>query len=911
MQNRTRRNSLRRIFLAALLLVYATSGLVLAILIPRQLRGGKEQWYGGMTAMASLQAQLIEESISRHLGEVSVLCNVRSVMQVASRDPQATNWTGPGPSPMERLIPLLNSTCTEFGLSGITVTDKDALPVLTLGAEPVTVPGLADHVASALSSRTAVFVDVFDDHGRQSVAYVAPVYLDNSVPAGALIATENPTLALFPLARLHVVVGKTIQSTIERKVQKDGQTYVEILWDYHNPPAASARTVYDQAAQVDRVAVDGGSWSGTFTSTDGIAHIGASAPVPSAGWGVVVNIDSSEALARERMTIWLEVILTTVAVPIILPAILLQTERSKRLATEEGARRLAQTNAEVERLNRIIRATRDINQLISHKMDIQEVLDRTCRNVLDVGDFQTSWIALCDGDKISVAARAGMTEIVPKTVIAISALERGRPCVYQALKTGKPVFVTTADRRMCTECVHYSECPSSEVFVGPLLAQGDVLGVLVLHSLNVRTIGSNEQDALIELAGDVAFAVASERVREQKEQAETALHQAEKMETVGQLAGGVAHDFNNLLTGIIGNVDLALENADDFPAIAQPLRDVSVAARRAAELTAKLLAFSRKAIINPSVIDMDHVIEEALALLSRSLPATISIRHVQHEEIWPVIVDAVQMTQVLLNLAINARDAMHGAGTLTIEAANRKIDADYVTEHPYAWPGDFVTILVKDTGEGMTDEVKAHIFEPFFTTKPTGKGTGLGLSMVFGAVKQAGGWIDIQSAPGTGTAVTVFLPRSHRVIASQDIETSNRPTDQGGTETVLVIDDDDVVRRLAKRVLERAGYTVVLANDGDEGLRKFREQTDGIDVVLSDLTMPGMTGAECLTQMLDARPDLPVVLSSGYSSDLAYQEFVQRPHTLLAFLGKPYKPEELLATIRHILDDAAASDTDN
>jgi len=883
----------------------------LAILIHHQLRSVREQWYSNTLTMASLQARLIDQSISRRLNEVSVLCRVRSVMQLASHDPQARTWTGPGPSPMERLIPLLNSTCTEFGLSGITVVDKDALPVLALGAEPIAVPELAGHVSSVLSSRAAVFVDVFDDHGRQSVAYIAPVFLDDGMPAGALVATENPTLSLFPLARLHASVEQTIRSTIERKVQKDGQAYVEILWGSHGLSAASSRTVYDQAAPVDRVAVGGGSWSGMFTSTDGIAHIGAGVSIPSAGWGIVVDIDSSEAFAGARTVIWLEVILTTVAAPVILAFILLQTERSKRLATEATARRLAQTNAEVERLNRIIRATRDINQLMSHKTDIQEVLDRTCRSVLDVGDFQTSWIALCDGDRISVAAKAGMTEIVPKTVVAVSTLERGRPCVYQALKTGKPVFVTTADRRICAECVHRDECPSSEVFVGPLLAQGDVLGVLVIHSLNVRAIGSTEQEALVELAGDVAFAVSSGRVREQKEQAEAALRQAEKMETVGQLAGGVAHDFNNLLTGIIGNVDLALESADDFPAIAQPLKDAGVAARRAAELTAKLLAFSRKAVVNPSVVDVDHVIREALALLSRSLPATISIQHVERDGMWPVVVDAMQMTQVLLNLAINARDAMHGTGTLTIEAANRKIDADYVMEHPYAWPGDFVAILVKDTGEGMTDEVKAHIFEPFFTTKPTGEGTGLGLAMVFGAVKQAGGWIDVQSAPGAGTTVAIFLPRSHRAIASQDAEPTDRSVAHGGTETVLVIDDDEAVRRLAKRVLEHAGYTVLLANDGDDGLRKFHEQTDGIDVVLSDLTMPGMTGVECLTRMLEARPELPIILSSGYSSDLTYQEFAQRSHGSLAFLGKPYKPEELLATLRQVLDDAVASDAGN
>ena len=184
MQHRARWSSFRHIFIVALLFIYASAGVTLAILIHHQLRSVREQWYSNTLTMASLQARLIDQSISRRLNEVSVLCRVRSVMQLASHDPQARTWTGPGPSPMERLIPLLNSTCTEFGLSGITVVDKDALPVLALGAEPIAVPELAGHVSSVLSSRAAVFVDVFDDHGRQSVAYIAPVFLDDGMPGG-------------------------------------------------------------------------------------------------------------------------------------------------------------------------------------------------------------------------------------------------------------------------------------------------------------------------------------------------------------------------------------------------------------------------------------------------------------------------------------------------------------------------------------------------------------------------------------------------------------------------------------------------------------------------------------------------------------------------------------------------------
>ena len=553
--------------------------------------------------------------------------------------------------------------------------------------------------------------------------------------------------------------------------------------------------------------------------------------------------------------------------------------------------------------------TREVNQLISHETDIQEVTTSVCRHVLGVGDFQTSWIAFCHDDAIAVAAKAGMTSIVPRTVIKVSELEHGRPCVFRALTMHEPVFVTTGDRAICAACEHRDNCPSSETFVGPLISQDEVLGVFVISSLTVHAVGSSERSALIELTDDVAFAVASQRVREQKMQAETALRQAQKMQAVGQLAGGVAHDFNNLLTGIIGNVDIALHQAGDNPVVARPLEDAGMAARKAAELTGKLLAFGRKAVVVPSSVDIDHLINDALVLLERSLPASMHIVRNEGAGTWPVKADASQMTQVLVNLAINARDAMHGKGTLTIEAANCTIGDDYLAAHSYAHTGDYVALLVRDTGEGMTDQVKAHLFEPFFTTKPSGQGTGLGLSMAYGAVKQAGGWIEIESVVGQGTAVTVFLPRSTEAV-TQPVESPRAPAAMPkGSETVLVVDDEEVVRTLAKRVLERFGYTVLTAVDGEDAMEQFRQRTDAIDLVISDLTMPGMTGVECLTAMREVRPDIAFVLSSGYSVDTAYQGLVQGPLASAGFIAKPYTPQDLLTTVRSTLDTAAAART--
>jgi signal transduction histidine kinase/CheY-like chemotaxis protein len=900
--------SLRRRIITTLLLAYLVLGVVLVLYIGRQMQDSKVHWQNTLSSIVMDQTNILSDAVTRRLSEISVLADVRSAVQLASHDPGAASWAGPGPSPEERLVPFLNVAYKDFGLSGVVLVDKDAVPVLSAGLSSETVPSLSVHIATALQGHRTVFVDAFEhEDGTQRVAYVAPIYLDNGGPAGALVATEDPTIALFPAARNHSTVTQAARSTIERRSVQGNTIYVQTLWNEDGSAAQSRGIPYASASVIDRAAADGKSAAAVVTSPDGVSRIMATAPVSSTGWGLVAAVTTSDALAEARTMAYLESFLGIAITTAFVVFISLQSERSRRIVSEATARNLARTNAEIERLSRIMNVTREVNQLISHETDIREVMASVCRHVLEVGDFQTSWIALCHDGSIAVTASAGATAAVPKTTIRISELEHGRACVVRALTTRQPVFVTVTDRVICAECEHRDNCTTSETFVGPLVAQGDVLGVLVIGSLTVHAVGSSERVALIELTDDVAFAIASQRVREQKVQAETALRQAQKMEAVGQLAGGVAHDFNNLLTGIIGNVDLALQQATDDASMKRSLQEAGMAARRAAELTGKLLAFGRKAIIIPSAVDVDHLIDDALVLLKRSLPASIHIVYDKNAGTWPVMADASQMTQVLLNLAINARDAMHGKGTLTIGAANSTIDDAYVGAHPYAHPGDYVAICVKDTGEGMTDEVKTHLFEPFFTTKPEGEGTGLGLSMAYGAVKQAGGWIGVESTLRKGSSLTVFLPRSTEAITNPAESAGTQQTMPRGAETILVVDDEEVVRTLARRVLERSGYAVLTAVDGEGAMKQFREHSGEIDLVISDLTMPGMTGLECLTAMRQIRPDVSFLLSSGYSADMAYQEFVHGSTASAGFLAKPYTPDELLATVRQVLDTASAA----
>jgi PAS domain S-box-containing protein len=379
---------------------------------------------------------------------------------------------------------------------------------------------------------------------------------------------------------------------------------------------------------------------------------------------------------------------------------------------------------------------------------------------------------------------------------------------------------------------------------------------------------------------------------------EAQLRQAHKMEAVGQLAGGIAHDFNNLLTGILGNLSLALADLPGTHSCRDLLNNAELAALRAAELTRQLLGFSRRTPLTPQAVDLNAVIEETLRLVRRTFDPRIEVRLQQAADLWSIQADPGQMGQVLMNLCLNARDAMPTGGTLTLETANVRLDPQAVAKSFDGRTGDFVRLRVCDTGIGMTREIREHIFEPFFTTKETGKGTGLGLAMVFGIVKAHAGWIECQSELGRGTSFDVYLPGSPQLVAPPP---SSIPDGiRGGTETILLADDEQLVGRLGATILRRHGYRVLSAADGLEALEVFRQQRGGIDLVILDLSMPRLSGQETLKELRKLKPSVKVLISSGYSSDDELRA-VER-EGVMGFVAKPYRPAELARQVRLALD---------
>jgi len=381
---------------------------------------------------------------------------------------------------------------------------------------------------------------------------------------------------------------------------------------------------------------------------------------------------------------------------------------------------------------------------------------------------------------------------------------------------------------------------------------------------------------------------------------EQQLRQAQKMEAVGRLAGGIAHDFNNILTAITGYADLLLEDLGATDPRRQDADEIHKAADRAAGLTRQLLAFSRQQVLQPTVLEVNKLVSDLEKMLRRLLGEDVALTTQLAPTTGRVKADPGQLEQVIMNLAVNARDAMPNGGKLTLETGNVDLDESYATDHYPARAGPFVMLAVSDTGTGMSEATQAHMFEPFFTTKEKGKGTGLGLATVYGIVKQSGGFIWVYSEVGHGTTFKLYLPRVQELAerASQPAQTPARAA--RGTETVLVVEDEAPVRSVARQVLERHGYTVLEAPSAEAALDIATRYSGAIHLLLTDVVMPGLNGRELATRLADLRPDARVIFMSGYTDDAVTRHGVLEPGS--AYVQKPFTPDAIARKVREVLD---------
>jgi PAS domain S-box-containing protein len=427
-------------------------------------------------------------------------------------------------------------------------------------------------------------------------------------------------------------------------------------------------------------------------------------------------------------------------------------------------------------------------------------------------------------------------------------------------------------------------------------SSGDYLPVEVTVS---RVHGEAGEELHLIMFSDLSALKKAEHGRRELEQQ---LQRAQRMESIGRLAGGVAHDFNNMLTIILSSCTFLEDELRPDDPVLEDVGHIADAGKRAMALTRQLLAFSRRQTMRPELVDINRAVAELEKMLRRLIGEDIDLLVRPAESLWPVEIDPGQLEQVVINLAVNARDAMPGGGRLTIETANAALDAEYAASHAGVEPGDYVLLAVSDDGEGMDAATRDQVFEPFFTTKGEQHGTGLGLATAYGIVKQCGGDIWVYSEPDRGSSFKIYLPRSRTAGGEARPAPPVAAARASGPETVLVVEDEAPVRKLAVRILERQGYRVLQARDGLEAETVAREFDDRIDLLLSDVVMPGRSGAATAQRLTAARPELRVLYMSGYTDNAIMHHGVLDPGIRL--VEKPFTVEKLAGAVRAALDDA-------
>ncbi|HEX5450502.1 MAG TPA: response regulator [Gaiellaceae bacterium] len=393
----------------------------------------------------------------------------------------------------------------------------------------------------------------------------------------------------------------------------------------------------------------------------------------------------------------------------------------------------------------------------------------------------------------------------------------------------------------------------------------------------------------------IRYAVQTHAHAESLRRQEELLRQSQRMEAVGQLAAGIAHDFNNLLQVIRGYGTLIVERTSDDDVTRQAV-EISRAADRAADLTQQLLAYSRQQILQQEPADLNVLVQETLRMLERLIGENVEVHRTYEEDLPTIVVDRGQISQVIVNLTINARDAMPSGGSLIVQTRAVELDDQYAREHPDVTPGRYVLLEIADTGIGMDAETRERIFDPYFTTKESG--TGLGLATVYGIVRQSGGHIWLYSEAGIGTTFKIYFPAA--AAAAMPPGPSQEPGALDGTETILVVEDADAVRDLVKTALESFGYTVIATSNGADALEIVRDEATHVDLVFTDMVMPGMNGRELAEQIEDVRPSVKLLFSSGYSADTVIRQGIAS--AAVAFIQKPYLSIELVEKIRSVLD---------
>ena len=626
------------------------------------------------------------------------------------------------------------------------------------------------------------------------------------------------------------------------------------------------------------IASDGGAI--TATDLDGVRRLSGYAPVTQAPWLVIVGIPESQSMAAPRQGLLDDALVLAATLGICLVLVLLLSARLADPITRLTTDVLALEAGDLSRRTTVA-GSRETRHLAHGFNAMAEALQRRAQSLED--------------------ARVRERALFEQNPTPMWVFDRETLRVLDVNETALSRYGYARAEFMALT-VDQLRHPEARSEFDATLRRG---AALPQHAVGLVTHRTREGAPLaVEIfASSIEFHGRHARLvlavdAEERERLRAQLQQSQKIESIGRLAGGVAHDFNNILTVILSSVHFAQEQVGDDGAAAPELAEIALAAQRAAALTRQLLSFARRDVITPRALDLNVVIADTDRLLRRLLGEQIELVTLPADDLWHAHADPGQIEQVIMNLAINARDAMGGHGRLIVETANVELDDAYGETHPYVVPGAYVMLSVTDTGPGIPSEVAAHIFEPFYTTKNSQHGTGLGLSVCYGIARQNRGSIEVYSEAGHGATFKVYLPRTDAVPVPEPAPTA--PATARGTETILLVEDNDGVRRVSARTLRDGGFTVLEAEDGPQALALAAAFDGVIHLIVTDVVMPHMNGPLLARQLVRARPGLRVLFSSGYTVDAMVRNGeIDRG---IWFLPKPHSGPALLDKVRTVLD---------
>ncbi len=570
---------------------------------------------------------------------------------------------------------------------------------------------------------------------------------------------------------------------------------------------------------------------------------------------------------------------------------------------------------ELRRVNRALKTLSGCNQAVLRAGEEADLLRDICRIIVEYGGYRMAWVGFAEQDEdktVRVVAQAGYDDGYLGTVnITWADTEQGRGPTGTAIRTGKPCFAKNipTDPEYTPWRAEATRRGYASSLSLPLTANAQPFGALNIYAAEPDAFDTEEVKLLTELSDDLVFGIKSLRARvkhkqtrEEKEEIHAQLLHAQKMEAVGTLSAGIAHDFNNLLTAIIGYSEILLNRLDDRNPMRKDIKQIKKAGEQAASLTRQLLAFSRRQVLQPKVLDLNALVEGMDNMLRHLIGEDVDLITVLGPGLACVKADPGQIEHVIMNLAINARDAMPEGRKLTIMTENVTLDKVHCKTIPEARPGEFVCLSVADSGVGMDKEILQHIFEPFFSTKEAGKGTGLGLSVVYGIVKQHGGWINVYSEPGQGSVFKVYLPAFFAAADDKTEETVPLQGLRGNGERILLVEDETEVLEFATRVLAENNYSVFKAANAKEAMDIFEREKGDFHIVFSDVVLPDKNGLQLVNQLLSHKPGLRVLLSSGYADQKTQWPLIHKMG--FRFLQKPYALSDLLRAVREVLEQA-------